>query len=109
MELERIYGIRQGSANEKGVNQYINGDGNNFTHQKTQSELAKQLNINERQFQNYKKLTTLIPELQTMVEHNALKSTIAYKIWAKLLKKRRYRIIRNLQAKAILGIPLYGS
>lgn len=43
MELERIYGIRQGSANEKGVNQYINGDGNNFTHQKTQSELAKQL------------------------------------------------------------------
>lgn len=29
VELERIYGIRQGSENEKGINQYKNGHMNN--------------------------------------------------------------------------------
>ncbi|MBC2579957.1 hypothetical protein [Clostridium sp. DJ247] len=40
LELERIYGIRQGSANEKGINQYC-GDQNNLGDQKTQTDLAK--------------------------------------------------------------------
>ncbi|MCD3240829.1 hypothetical protein G8T75_12765 [Clostridium botulinum D/C] len=34
---------------------------------------------------NYKKLNELIPELQSLVESGALKSTTAYKIWAKKL------------------------
>lgn len=83
VELERIYGIRQGSANKKGINQYI-GDGNNFVDQKSQLDLAEQIGIDQRQLQNYKKLSDLIPELQTLVETNQLKGTTAYKIWAKL-------------------------
>ena len=82
-ELERIYGIRQGSVNEKGVNQYV-GDKNNFGHQKSQSDLAKELNISDQQLLNYKKLTNLIPELQSLVEYDSLKATTAYKIWAKM-------------------------
>ncbi|WP_152606919.1 hypothetical protein [Clostridium tyrobutyricum] len=82
IELERIYGSHQGN----GSNQYIKkADRNNFAQQKTQEDLAKQLGIDERQLQNYKKLTRLIPELQSMVEHDALKSTTAYKILIKLL------------------------
>ncbi|EJO5346488.1 hypothetical protein NRP93_000538 [Clostridium botulinum] len=73
-ELEKIYGIRQGSANEKGMNQHI-GDGNNFAHQKSQEDLAKQIGIDQRQLQNYKKLNELIPELQSLVETGVLKST----------------------------------
>nr|WP_254904836.1 hypothetical protein [Clostridium tyrobutyricum] len=75
IELKRIYGIRQGSAGQPHTDN-LNG--------KTQSDLAKQFNISQQQLQNYKKLTTLIPELQSMVEHDALKSTTAYKIWTKL-------------------------
>lgn len=91
MELERIYGIRQGSNNEKGVNQYI-GDGNNFTDQKSQQDLAKQIGIDQRQLQNYKKLNDLIPELQQLVETNQLKSTTAYKIWAKMPQEEQGKV-----------------
>lgn len=78
MELERIYGIYQGNHKIKNPNNFGS---------KTQSNLAKQLNITDEQLRNYKKLTTLIPELQTMVENDTLKATTAYKIWAKLPQK----------------------
>lgn len=82
VELERIYGIRQGG---NGSNQYINKElnGNNFPlaeNYKTQSELAKQIGIDERQLRNYKQLNDLIPELQQLVETNQLKAATAYKI-----------------------------
>ncbi|OBR90719.1 hypothetical protein CLRAG_33670 [Clostridium ragsdalei P11] len=99
MELERIYGIRQGSASD-GSNQYIKkADPNNSAEQKSQEQLAKQIGISVDTLQNYKKLTTLIPELQSMVEHNALKSTTAYKIWAKLSQEEQ---------ENFFNIPLYG-
>lgn len=63
-ELERIYGIRQGSAGKVTVL-----DGNNFPPNKTQEDLAKQIGIDQRQLQNYKKLNELIPELQSLVEN----------------------------------------
>ncbi|KOC40318.1 hypothetical protein ADU86_13970, partial [Clostridium botulinum] len=77
MELERIYGIRQGS------NQY-SGSEIISEAKKSQNDLAKQIGIDERQLRNYKKLNELIPELQSLVETGALKSTTAYKIWAKM-------------------------
>lgn len=94
IELERIYGIRQGSANEKGDNKI--GDQNNLGDQKTQKDLAKQLNITDEQLRNYKKLTTLIPELQTMVEHNDLKATTAYKIYAKLSPEEQEELLEKI-------------
>ena len=61
VELERIYGIRQGSAGKVGIL-----DGNNFR-PTTQDQLADQLKIDDRQIRNYKTLLSLIPELQDMV------------------------------------------
>ncbi|WP_137062041.1 hypothetical protein [Paenibacillus terrae] len=67
MELERIYGIEHGG--DRG-NQYVSkeADQNNFGQQKTQADIAQELNITTQQLRNYKKLLTLIPELQDMVE-----------------------------------------
>ena len=59
-ELERIYGVRQGSNNLKGINVTEHCA-------VTQKDLADKLSVDERSYANYKKLTTLIPELQEMV------------------------------------------
>jgi len=62
-ELERIYGIRQGN------NQHTN----NVGFQKTQKDVADEMGIdNMESYRNYKKLTTLIPELQDMVDTGSL-------------------------------------
>lgn len=66
-ELERIKGIR------KGNNQFKNSLQDNLT--STQSDLASEINISRQQLQDYKKLTTLIPELQTMIENGSMKAT----------------------------------
>ncbi|WDZ63906.1 hypothetical protein MF628_07995 [Paenibacillus polymyxa] len=75
VELERIYGVRDGSANLEGNNQhtYEIGERNYFTHQKTQTDIAQELNITKQQLHNYKKLLTLISELQDMVEGRSLR------------------------------------
>ncbi|MCR1178719.1 hypothetical protein NE167_16845 [Clostridium botulinum] len=73
-ELERIYGIRQGSAGKVSIL-----DGHNVALNKSQEDLANQIGIDQRQLQRYKKLNELIPELQSLVETGALKSTTAYK------------------------------
>lgn len=76
-ELERMYGIKNGGGNFTG-NQFVKREelGNNFVApNKTQEDLAKQIGIDQRQLQNYKKLNELIPELQSLVETGDLKST----------------------------------
>jgi hypothetical protein len=63
-------GVRDGSANLEGNNQhtYESAEQNNFGQQKTQADIAHELNITTQQLRNYKKLLTLIPGLQDMVE-----------------------------------------
>lgn len=73
-ELERIYGIRKGSAGK-----VSSLESDNLTPNKTQSDLANQLSISKQQLSDYKKLNNLIPELQSLVD-DALKATTAYKI-----------------------------
>lgn len=87
VELERIYGIREGSAGKGKVL-----EGNNSS-PKSQGDLAKQLEIDKRTISNYKKLNTLIPELQDLVETGNLKATTAYKIWAKLPQEEYGKIV----------------
>lgn len=65
-ELERIYGIRNGSVNEKGNNRI--GDQNNLADQISQSDLASQMGITTETLRNYKKLTEMIPELEELVD-----------------------------------------
>ena len=77
-ELERIYGIREGSFNEKGNNRI--GDTNNFNDQsknvpKTEKELAEQLGITQQTIQNYKKLSEMIPELEELIDTDIITTT----------------------------------
>ncbi|WP_444939612.1 hypothetical protein [Paenibacillus kribbensis] len=46
-----------------------------MTQQKTQTDIAHELGIAKQQLYNYKKLLTLIPELQDMIEDQELKAT----------------------------------
>ena len=69
-ELDRIYGIREGSANEKGDNRI--GQSNYFTDKtpKNEEELLKSLGlgVTRQTLQNYKKLTEMISELEELVD-----------------------------------------
>lgn len=66
-ELERIKGIRKGSAGK------VSLERDNLVPNSSQSDLADELNVSQRQLQDYKKLTTIIPELQTMIENGSMK------------------------------------
>ena len=71
-ELERIYGIREGSAGISHTN-YFNGNSD----PKTEKELADKLGVTQQTIQNYKKLTELVPELQDWVKTGILAPTTA--------------------------------
>lgn len=60
-ELERIYGIRNGSAGK------VSLDCDN-TSPKSQEQIAQQYNISIDKYRNAEKLLNLIPELQDMVD-----------------------------------------
>lgn len=61
-ELERIYGVRSGSAGRVAKDL----DGHNVS-PKTESDLAEQLDMSTKQLRKYKSLADLIPELQDAV------------------------------------------
>ena len=65
-ELERIYGVRDGSANEKGNNRI--GEPKVSDDQLSQSDIAEMIGISVDTLNNYKKLTELIPELEDLVD-----------------------------------------
>lgn len=63
-ELERIYGIRDGSFNEKGDNRI--GEPKLSDDQKNQTDIADMIGISVDTLNNYKKLTELVPELDDL-------------------------------------------
>ena len=67
-ELERIYGVREGSA---GKSEPKLSDGNIFN----QSDSAEMIEISVDTLNNYKKLTELIPELEDLVDTGILAPT----------------------------------
>lgn len=69
-ELERIYGVRDGSA---GQSEPKLSDGDVLY----QSDIAEMIGISVDTLQNYKKLTELVPELQDWVETGILAPTTA--------------------------------
>lgn len=70
-ELEKIYGIGHGGDRKS------NGDNLVL---KSQSNLAEELGISQKQLQDYKKLLTLIPEIQDSIENGTLSPTVGYKV-----------------------------
>ena len=72
--MERLYGIRNGSANEKGDNRI--GEPNNSVDQRTQSDLATQMGMSVDTLQNYKMLAEMIPELEELLDTGIVTKTM---------------------------------
>ncbi len=66
-ELERLYGIQNGSTYFRG-NQYSKVVTKNSEAPKTQEQLAKDMGISVDTLQNYKMLADMIPELDELVQ-----------------------------------------
>lgn len=94
-ELERIYGIRNGSYNSKGVNQYIS-EPNNSDDKLSQSELASIIGISVDTLNNYKKLTDLIPDLTDLVDTGIVKPTTALSIVKTMSPEEQEKFITDM-------------
>ncbi|MBC2580831.1 hypothetical protein [Clostridium sp. DJ247] len=71
VEYEKLCGIRQGSA---GTSQPKNSV------RITQEDIAKELGVDVRTIQRLKKLQTLSPELQELIENGSVKYTTALNV-----------------------------
>ena len=91
VELERILGIRDGSAGKvaKGL------DGHNVG-LKTQTDLAEELKMSQKQLSRYKKLLDLVPELQSAVESGQISATNASAVLAKLPEDEQKAIAEQI-------------
>ena len=88
-ELERVYGIREGSANKKGTE-----IGSSLTNGLTQEDLAEKLGINLKTLQRAKSLANLSPEIQQLIEQgNISASTAARVIGSKLSKEEQTKFV----------------
>lgn len=88
-ELERIYGIREGSAGKSEVN---NSPGN----PKTEQEFADTLGISKDTLKNYKKLADMIPEIQDLIETGKVTATTARAIVKKLTEEEQKKLVDQL-------------
>lgn len=87
VELERMYGIKQGRGGDTNMNN---------SYSKTQRQLALDIGIDQSLITRYKKLETLIPELQELVETDKLKATTAYNIWCKLSQDEQKKFFNEI-------------
>lgn len=97
-ELERLYGIKQGGSGFYG-NRYSSDDlesRKNFVTLKTQEELANDMNMDVRTYQNYKILADMIPELDEMVKSQKVSKTTALAIMNKLSEEEQKELISTL-------------
>lgn len=90
-ELERINGIRKGSAGK--VSKDL--ESHNVA-PKTQEDLAEQLKMSKMQLTRYKKLLDLVPELQSAVESGQISATNASAILAKLPEDEQKAIAEQI-------------
>lgn len=96
MELEIIYGIKNGGNRKT--------DPNNSDLIKNQKDLADDLKISQDQLSNYKKLLTLIPELQSLIEDDHLSPTVGYKVLAKLTKEQQEELVKEFGKEYISSL-----
>ena len=88
-ELERIYGIRDGSNNPHGINV---GEKNSFT----QSDIAQKLGMDVRTLQNYKMLADMIPELSDLVDTGIVTKTTAPAVMRNLSEQEQKEFIESI-------------
>ena len=85
-----MYGVRDGSANEKGNNRI--GEPNNSVDQTHQSDIATKLNMSVDTLQNYKLLAEMIPELDDLLSTGIVTKTTALAMMRNLSKNRKATI-----------------
>ena len=97
-ELERIYGIRDGSAGGNGSNQYSKKElqPNKSVQAKSQSDLATQMGISVDTLRNYKQLADMIPELSDLVDTGVVTKTTALALMKELPEKEQIELISSL-------------
>lgn len=93
-ELERIYGVRSGSAGRVAKDL----DGHNVS-PKTESDLAEQLEISTKQLGRYKSLADLIPELQDAVQSGQITATTAMGFVKKLSPEEQKKLAESISGQ----------
>ena len=88
-ELERIYGVRNGSTNDIGT---IVGEKNSFT----QEDIAQKMNMDVRTLQNYKMMAEMIPELEDLMDTGIVTKTTALAIMKNLSSQEQEELISSL-------------
>ena len=86
-ELERIYGVRSGSAGKADPTK-LGG--------KTQSDLAEEIGVSSEQLRKYKSLTDLIPELQDAVQSGRVTATTAMGFVKKLSPEEQMQLAESI-------------
>ena len=98
-ELERLYGIREGSAGGNGSNQYVKKElepNSSVEAKKSQSDIATQMGISVDTLQNYKILSEMIPELEELLDTGVVTKTTAFAIMRELSEKEQEDLISSI-------------
>ena len=90
-EYEKLCGVRQGSAGK------VSLDGNNSP-RLSQSDIAKQLGVDETTLRNLKRLQTLSPDLQEIISSGQITPTTGFKVLAKLSESEQQQLLSTLPA-----------
>lgn len=93
-ELEKLYGVRDGSSNEKGNNRI--GEPNNSVDNVTQSDLAAKLGMSVDTLQNYKMLADMIPELEELMDTGIVSKSTALSMIKNLSEEEQESLIESL-------------
>lgn len=88
-ELEKLYGIRQGSAGKRSLDLTMSNP-------KTQKELSEDLGVDQTQLIRYKNLLNLIPELQELVQTGKISSSAGSRIWAKMPPEEQEKFFNDI-------------
>lgn len=96
-ELKRIYGIRAGSTNQKGTEIGASvGLSNSREQSKTFDQILADEGIDRATYFKAKKLQSLSPEIQQLIEEDKISATTAYKLIAKLSDIEQEQLIQSL-------------
>lgn len=87
-ELERIYGVRNGSAGKRSLEPNNSG--------LTQKDIADKMRISVDTLNNFKKLTEMIPELSDLVDTGIVSKTTALAIVKQLSQDEQEQLIANM-------------
>lgn len=90
-ELERLYGIRNGSTSFQG-NQYEVVTNKSEVPKKTQEQLAAQMGISVDTLQNYKILSEMIPELEELLDTGVVTKRRVLPFTYTIIRRNTYRL-----------------